>query len=231
MKLNNILFLVVIRLQDKDMNSIANKIEALGVVPVLVVERVADALPLAEALLAGGLPIAEVTMRTEAAPEAIKAMSSLDGLLVGAGTVLSSEQVEKAVAAGATFVVSPGLDAGVVAKAKELKIPLFAGVATASEVQKAWNLGLRTVKFFPANIAGGAKAIKALSSVFRDMSFMPTGGVSLDNLQEYLSLPAVIACGGSWIAPASLLKQGNYAEISKLAAQAVVAAKLIRGEK
>lgn len=213
------------------MQNIADVAQSLGVVPVLVVDRVEDAKPLAEALLAGGMPLAEVTLRTAAALDAIKAMSEVEGVLVGAGTVLCAEHVEQAIAAGATFIVSPGLDEGVVAAAKKHGVPVFAGAVTAGEIQKAWNLGLRTVKFFPAGIAGGAKALKGLSSVFRDMTFMPTGGVSMDNLEDYLGVKAVIACGGSWIAPEALVAEGNFEEITKRAADAIAAAQAIKGSK
>lgn len=210
------------------MQNVLIEAERLGVVPVLVIDRAADAAPLGAALLAGGMTLAEVTMRTEAAPDAIRAMSKIDGLLVGAGTVLSAAQADEAVAAGAAFIVSPGLDEGVLAAAEKHGVQALPGTMTATEVQRAWNLGLRTVKFFPAGIAGGPKAIKALGSVFRDMRFMPTGGVSMDNLEEYLGLPAVIACGGSWIAPAGLVKEGRFDEITARAAEAVAAARSIR---
>ena len=213
------------------MENIADVARSLGVVPVLVLDRVEDAKPLAKALLAGGMPLAEVTLRTSAALDAIREMSEVDGILVGAGTVLCAEHVDQAVAAGATFIVSPGLDEGVVAAANKHGVPVFAGAVTAGEIQKAWNLGLRTVKFFPAGIAGGVKALKGMSSVFRDMTFMPTGGVSMDNLEDYLGLPAVIACGGSWIAPEALVAEGKFDEITTRAAEAVAAAKLIIGTK
>ena len=212
------------------MNDIIRQIDALGVVPVLVIDRVEDAVPLGEALIKGGMPVAEVTMRTPAALDAIRAMSTLDGILVGAGTVLSADHVDQAVAAGAAFIVSPGLDAGVVDAARRHSVSVIPGIMTASEIQKAYNMGLKLVKFFPANIAGGAAALKGFSAVFTDMRFMPTGGVTTDNLAEYLTLPSVQACGGSWIAPASLLQSGNYDEISARAAKAVAAAKEIKGE-
>lgn len=230
MKLNNIRSLAATKLQDKrnNMNHIIEKIRELGVIPVLVIDKADDAAPLAHALLRGGMTIAEVTLRTPAALDAIRTMATVDGLLVGAGTVLCADQARAALAAGAAFLVSPGLDDGVIDVARAADIPLLAGIATATEAQRAWNAGLRAVKYFPAEIAGGAPAVKAFSAVFRDLGFMPTGGVSLNNLEDYLKIPAVIACGGSWIAPESLVKAGKFDEISDRAAQAIEAVQRIR---
>lgn len=198
-----------------------------GVVPVIVIENAYDAAPLARALVAGGLPVIEITMRTAAAPEAIRAIAdAVPEAEVGAGTVLNADQAKLAAESGASFVVSPGLHPPMVAACRDLNMPLFPGVATASEVQAAWNMGLRTLKFFPAGLAGGVPMLKALCSVFRDITFMPTGGVSVANLAEYLAVPCVIACGGSWLAPASKIADGDFDAITGLAhdARQIVAA-------
>lgn len=205
-------------------------LEKNPIVPVVVIEDAEKAVPVAKALVAGGLSIIEVTMRTAAAPEAIAAIAAeVPDAHIGAGTVLSAEQAHSIVAAGAQFIVSPGLHEDVVAAAKELDVPIIPGIATASEAQRAWNLGLRELKFFPAGQAGGVAMLKALSSVFRDVSFMPTGGVSTSNLQDYLSNPAVLACGGSWLTPSAAIENGDYEEITRLAAEAVAIAKEVRG--
>jgi 2-dehydro-3-deoxyphosphogluconate aldolase/(4S)-4-hydroxy-2-oxoglutarate aldolase len=148
---------------------------------------------------------------------------------MGAGTVLSTEHAHSALDAGARFIVSPGLSEDVVRVASDAGLPVFPGVATATELQRAWNLGLRIVKFFPAGQAGGVAMIKALASVFRDVRFMPTGGVSASNLADYLTVPAVIACGGSWLTPKEAIAAGDYRAVTELAAQAVAIAAKTRG--
>jgi 2-dehydro-3-deoxyphosphogluconate aldolase/(4S)-4-hydroxy-2-oxoglutarate aldolase len=209
------------------MNSL---LEDAPVVPVVVIEDAAKAVPIAKALVAGGLSVIEITMRTAAAPDAIAAIAAqVPEALVGAGTVLSAQQANDIVAAGAKFVVSPGLHVDVLEAANNLDVPIFPGVATATELQQAWNLGLRTLKFFPAGQAGGIPMIKALASVFRDVVFMPTGGVSPKNLHEYLEVPAVVACGGSWLTPADAIEKGDYDRITGLAAEAVAIAKTVKG--
>jgi 2-dehydro-3-deoxyphosphogluconate aldolase/(4S)-4-hydroxy-2-oxoglutarate aldolase len=206
-------------------------LEEYPVVPVVVIEDPAKAVALARALVAGGLPIIEVTMRTAAAAEAISAIGAeVPDAIVGAGTVLSATHARTIVAAGARFIVSPGLHDDVVKAAKELSVPVIPGVATASEAQHAWNLGLRILKFFPAAQAGGVSMIKALAAVFRDVQFMPTGGISPSNLREYLEVPAVLACGGSWLTPADAIQGGRFDRITELAAEAVAIAKEVRGE-
>jgi len=206
------------------------QLEKYPVIPVVVIEDASKAVPVAQALAAGGLPIVEVTMRTAAAADAIAAMSAeVPDALVGAGTVLSAEQARAIVAAGAKFIVSPGLHDDVVSAASELSVPVIPGVATATEAQHAWNLGLRILKFFPAGQAGGIGMIKALAAVFRDVQFMPTGGVSAGNLRDYLEVPAVLACGGSWLTPADAIESGDFNRITKLAAEAVEIAKKVRG--
>jgi 2-dehydro-3-deoxyphosphogluconate aldolase/(4S)-4-hydroxy-2-oxoglutarate aldolase len=206
-------------------------LEEYPVVPVVVIEDPAKAVALARALVAGGLPIIEVTMRTAAAADAISAIcAAVPDAIVGAGTVLSSTHARTIVAAGARFIVSPGLHDDVVKAAKELSVPVIPGVATASEAQHAWNLGLRILKFFPAAQAGGVSMIKALAAVFRDVQFMPTGGISPSNLREYLEVPAVLACGGSWLTPAEAIQGGRFDRITELAAEAAAIAKEVRGK-
>ena len=205
-------------------------LEKAPVVPVVVIDDASNAVPLAKALVRGGLPVIEVTMRTAAAADAIAAIASdVPEALVGAGTVLSGDQARTIVSAGARFIVSPGIHDDVVAAANELSVPVIPGVATATEAQYAWNLGLRILKFFPAGQAGGTAMIKALSAVFRDCEFMPTGGVSAKNLHEYLGIPSVLACGGSWLTPADAIADGDFQRITDLAAEAVEIAEKSRG--
>ncbi|MGI9272747.1 MAG: bifunctional 4-hydroxy-2-oxoglutarate aldolase/2-dehydro-3-deoxy-phosphogluconate aldolase [Woeseiaceae bacterium] len=207
-----------------------NILESVPVVPVVVIDDANKAVPVAQALVAGGLPVIEVTMRTAAAPEAIAAIAEqVPEAIVGAGTVLSTQQATDIVAAGAKFIVSPGLHEDVVTVANALNVPIFPGVATATELQQAWNLGLRVLKFFPAQQAGGIPMIKALASVFRDVMFMPTGGVSPANLHEYLEEPAVLACGGSWLTPAAAIADGDFDRIATLASEALALAMKVRG--
>lgn len=205
-------------------------LEKAPVVPVVVIDDASKAVPLAQALVDGGLPVIEVTMRTAAAADAIAAIAAgVPGAVVGAGTVLSGEHAQTIAAAGARFIVSPGLHEDVVSVSKGLSLPVIPGVATATEAQQAWNMGLRMLKFFPAGQAGGTAMLKALSAVFRDVVFMPTGGVSAKNLGEYLALPSVIACGGSWLTPADAIENGDFQRITDLAAEAVRIAAAARG--
>lgn len=190
------------------------------VVPVLIVDRLADAAPLGRALVAGGLPALEVTLRTPAALDAIRDMSTIEGGVVGAGTILDPAQARDAVAAGAKFLVSPGATPAVLDAAIELGVPLLPGVATASEAMMAREKGYRLLKFFPAGPAGGPTYLKALASPLADVQFCPTGGVSLQNAKEYLSLPNVICVGGSWVAPADAVAAGDFARIETLAREA-----------
>ena len=200
------------------------------VVPVVVIEDAEKAVPVARALVAGGLPVIEITLRTATAIDAIRAIvAEVPDAIVGAGTVLSAEHADNAVAAGARFIVSPGLHEPVVAAASRLGVPIFPGVSTATEAQQAWNLGLRVLKFFPAGLSGGVPMLKAFAAVFGDLSFMPTGGVSAKNLHEYLALPSVIACGGSWLTPAAAIEAGDYEQITALASEALQIARKIRG--
>jgi len=203
---------------------------AVRILPVVVLADAKAAEPLADALLAGGLPCAEVTFRTEAAAEAIEIMARRTELLVGAGTVVSPVQVDRAVDAGARFIVSPGFGPAVVRRCAEREVPVFPGVATATEIQLALDAGLRTVKFFPAQQLGGAAMVKALAAPFRDVRFVPTGGVTTANLADYLSLPAVLAVGGTWMVAPDLLSAGDWAEVSRRAAAAVAAAAGVTGK-
>ncbi|HEY8664516.1 MAG TPA: bifunctional 4-hydroxy-2-oxoglutarate aldolase/2-dehydro-3-deoxy-phosphogluconate aldolase [Propionibacteriaceae bacterium] len=197
------------------------------IVPVVVLHDAKDAEPLGRALIAAGLPVAEVTFRTAAAVESIRAMSAVEGLIVGAGTVLNPAQVEQALEAGASFIVSPGLRRDVVLAAQAAGIPVLPGAVTPSEIMAAQELGLDTVKFFPANVYGGAAAIKALSAPFGSMRFVPTGGVSVSNLFDYLSLGCVPAVGGSWMVPVDAIREGAFAHVSELCVAAVAAAAAI----
>jgi 2-dehydro-3-deoxyphosphogluconate aldolase / (4S)-4-hydroxy-2-oxoglutarate aldolase len=205
---------------------IEERLATTGVVPLVQADDPEAALRTSEALLAGGLSIIEVVLRTDDALNCLKAVSeSLPEATVGAGTVLTKAQAEAAVAAGAAFIVSPGLDDGVVEVANAHGLPVFPGIATASELQHAFNLGLRVVKFFPAGVCGGVAMIRALSSAFREMKFMPTGGVSAENLADYLAVPSVIACGGSWLTPKDAIRNRDYGRIRSLATEAVAIAR------
>jgi 2-dehydro-3-deoxyphosphogluconate aldolase/(4S)-4-hydroxy-2-oxoglutarate aldolase len=204
------------------MSGIFEEIGDLGIVPVIAIESAESALPLAQALINGGLPCAEITFRTSAALESIRAISSrFPEMLLGAGTVLSAEQADKAVEAGARFIVSPGLNAKVVSHCVSKGIPVIPGVATPSDVEAAIELGLSIVKFFPAEAAGGARMIKAMAAPYTQMRFLPTGGVTPENLLEYLSFDKVLACGGSWMATKELISAGAFGRIESLAREAV----------
>jgi len=192
------------------------------VVPLIQADDPAVAVKTAEALAKGGLAVAEVVFRTDRALECLRAVADeLPDVIAGAGTVLSEAQANAALDNGAKFIVSPGFDDGVVGVAKERGVPVYPGIMTPSEVQRAFNAGLDTVKFFPP-------AIKALASVFRTMKFMPTGGVSAANLGEFLAVPSILACGGSWLTPAADIAAGNYDAVTALAAEAVEIASAAR---
>lgn len=201
---------------------ILTEISNIGIVPVVALDEAQKAAPLAKALTDGGLPCAEVTFRTDAAEESIRQMSlSHPDMLLGAGTVLTASQADRAAAAGAKFIVSPGLNEDVVKHCQKINIPVIPGVATPSEVEKALSLGLSALKFFPAQAAGGLPMIKAMSAPYGGVRFMPTGGVNPKNLNEYLGFKKVFACGGSWMVSKELLNEGNFAEITRLTKQAV----------
>ncbi len=214
-------------------STLQEAIQTVPVIPVIVLQRVADAVPVAEALVAGGISIFEVTMRTEAALPAIEQISArFPDALTGAGTVLNRAQAQQAIDAGAQFFVSPGFDEETVEFAKTANIPIIPGVATASEVMRARNLGLRVLKFFPAGAAGGIPVLKALASVFADVQFVPTGGVTASNLADYLSVPNVVACGGSWLTAGKLVSAGRFDEITRLAIEArSIASRLQEGNE
>lgn len=190
------------------------------VVPVLTAESAEDAERACEAMLAGGLTSVEITFRTDAAVEAIRRASRLDGLLVGAGTVLSESQLDAAVEAGARFAVAPSTNDAVVHAAQRAGVTFIPGAATPTEVEHAHALGCGVVKIFPASLVGGPAFIKAVSAVFPDVRFVPTGGVNIDNLDDYLALPSVLACGGTWICEPSLMREGRFDEIERRAREA-----------
>ncbi|MFR7912584.1 bifunctional 4-hydroxy-2-oxoglutarate aldolase/2-dehydro-3-deoxy-phosphogluconate aldolase [Eubacterium ramulus] len=203
------------------MEDITESFEKLGVVPVVVLEDAKDAVPLATALVKGGLPCAEVTFRTEAAEESIRLMmEQFPKMLVGAGTVLAVEQVDAAVRAGAKFIVSPGFDAEIVDYCIKNEIPVFPGCITPSEVAQAVKRGLKVVKFFPAEPAGGISMIKAVAAPYVGLKFMPTGGINAKNLEDYLSSDKIICCGGSWMVKGDLVKAGEFDKIRELTAEA-----------
>jgi len=190
------------------------------VVPVLTAESAEDAERVCRAILAGGLASVEITFRTAAAAEAIRRAVRLEGLEVGAGTVLSTSQLDAAIDAGATFAVAPSTDSTVVRAAKAAGIEFVPGAATPTEIGQAQALGCRVVKLFPAALIGGPAFIKAMSPVFPDLRFVPTGGVNLDNLAEYLRLPSVAACGGTWICEPALIRDGRFDEVERRAREA-----------
>ena len=200
---------------------IAEKFQKVGVVPVVVLEDAKDAVPLAEALVEGGLPCAEVTFRTEAAEESIRLMTEqFPDMLVGAGTVLTKEQVDAAAKAGAKFIVSPGFDPEIVDYCLKKGIPVYPGCVSPSEVAQAVKRGLKVVKFFPAEPAGGLPMIKAMAAPYAGLKFMPTGGINAKNLEEYLSCDKIICCGGSWMVKGDLVKAGEFEKIKELTAEA-----------
>lgn len=205
-----------------DYNELIGHLETHRIVPVVKLDRVEDAVPLGQALMEGGLPVAEVTFRTEAAEESIRRMShEFPEMLIGAGTVINTDQAERAVRAGARFLVSPGISDELAQWASGHQIPLLPGVCTPSEIMKALSYGMTILKFFPAAQYGGLPTIKALAGPFPQVRFMPTGGVSAANICEYLKDPRVIACGGSWMVKDALIREGNFEEITRLTAEAV----------
>lgn len=205
--------------------TITDSMRASRIVPLIQSDDPETAVRVAEALIEAGLSVLEVVLRTEEALNCLEAIvTEFPDAHVGAGTVLSAGQASEVIERGASFIVSPGLDEASVYVAQSERIPIYPGVATPTELQRAWNLDLRVVKFFPAALYGGAAAIKALASVFRDVAFMPTGGVSAKNLQEYLAVPAVLACGGSWLTPIDAIATGSFQRITDLAGEAMASA-------
>ncbi|MEG1946704.1 MAG: bifunctional 4-hydroxy-2-oxoglutarate aldolase/2-dehydro-3-deoxy-phosphogluconate aldolase [Lachnospiraceae bacterium] len=204
------------------MYKVLEEIQKLGIVPVVVLDHAKDAKPLAKALCAGGLPCAEVTFRTTAAEESIEIMvENFPDMLIGAGTVLTIEQVDRAVHAGAKFIVSPGLNPEVVTYCIEKNIPITPGTANPSDIETALSLGLEVVKFFPAEAAGGLKMIQAMAAPYTNVKFMPTGGINAKNINDYLAFDKIIACGGSWMVNVDLIKAGKFDEIENLTREAV----------
>jgi 2-dehydro-3-deoxyphosphogluconate aldolase/(4S)-4-hydroxy-2-oxoglutarate aldolase len=211
------------------MNKIIEELAKMLVVPVVVIDDVNDAEKLADSLMRGGLPCAEVTFRTLAAEQSIRIMTEkYPEMIVGAGTVLTLEQVDKAVAAGAKFIVSPGFDPEIVDYCMEKEIPVLPGIVTPSEAAQAVKRGLEVVKFFPAEQFGGIATIKALAAPYTGLKFMPTGGVSVNNLKDYLSFDRVICCGGSWMVKGNMIKAGEFDKIANMTREAVELAKSIR---
>lgn len=211
-------------------DTIETRLSAAPVVPLVQADDPETAIATTRALVAGGLTVVEVVLRTPAAVECLReVVKAVPEAIVGAGTVLGEAQAQAVIEAGAAFIVSPGLYEPVVRLAQSAGLPVFPGVSTASEAQQAWNMGLRSMKFFPASLAGGPAMLKALGSVFKDVSFMPTGGISAANLPDYLALQSVLACGGSWLTPAASVAAGDFDSITALASRAVVIAKQTRG--
>ena len=212
------------------MNEVLMKIGQMGIVPVVVLNDVNKAVPLAQSLRNGGLPRAEVTFRTEAAQQCIAEISkNFPQMFVGAGTVLTTEQVDRAVDAGAKFIVSPGFNPKVVEYCIKKGYPVTPGIMTPTELEMALEFGLDVVKFFPAENAGGLKMIKAMAAPYTKMKFMPTGGINPQNVREYLQCDKILACGGSWMVKGDLINSGNFAEIEKLTKEASQIVKEIRG--
>ena len=201
------------------------KLREMGIVPVVKIDDAAQALPLADALIAGGLPCAEITFRTDAAADAIRQIrENRPDMLVGAGTVLTLEQLEKAVEAGSQFIVSPGMNPEIVKAAQVKGLPIYPGCATPTEVEAAMALGLRTVKFFPAEAAGGTAMLSSLAAPYSQIKFMPTGGVNAANVKEYIDAPFIHAVGGSWVCPKADIAAGNFEKITALCKEARAAA-------
>ena len=212
--------------------SIVDMLGKAGIVPVIVIEDEAQAVPLAKALVKGGLPVLEVTFRTKAAAGAIAAIRrEVPDAIVGAGTLLTVEQLRAAKAAGAAFGVAPGFDPAIIAEAKAAELPFCPGIATASELSQALTAGCEMVKFFPAEAAGGVKMIKNLLGAFRftGVRFMPTGGVKPENVGDYLAVPEIVCCGGTWLVPRDALAAGGFATIEALAAEASALVKRLPG--
>lgn len=212
------------------MNETLKQIGTTGIVPVVVLNKVSDAEPLAQSLIAGGLPCAEVTFRTDAAEESIRAIAKkFPDMFVGAGTVLTTEQVDRAIGAGAKFIVSPGLNPKVVEYCLKKGYPITPGIMTPTELEVALGFGLDVVKFFPAENAGGLKMIKAMSAPYTMMKFMPTGGINASNVRDYLACDKILACGGSWMVKGDLINTGRFDEIERLTREAADIVKEIRG--
>lgn len=211
------------------MEKMLKQIEELGIIPVIKIDRVEDAVPLAKALVEGGIPCAEITFRTAAAADAIAAMSkAYPEMLIGAGTVLTCEQADTAIKCGAKFIVSPGTNPITVKHCIEKGYPIMPGVCTPSEIETCLSFGLSHIKFFPAEASGGVKMVKALSAPYTQVRFMATGGININNVKDYFDCKAIFACGGSWMVPDALIKEGKFDEIKALVKEAVELLKEIR---
>ena len=201
----------------------------IGIIPVVVLNDTKDALPLGECLMEGGLPCAEVTFRTAAAEESIRQMAKkFPDMIVGAGTVLTTEQADRAIDAGAKFIVSPGFNPKVTESVLKKGMPMTPGVCTPTEIEAAMSLGLDVLKFFPAEPSGGLKMIKAVCAAYVNLQIMPTGGISPENVRDYLKYDRIVACGGSWMVSGSLIKEGKFGEIKNLVREAADIVKEIR---
>ena len=212
------------------MTEMMKKLGKLGIVPVVVLNSADDALPLAEALVRGGLPCAEVTFRTAAAEESIRRMAkAFPDMIIGAGTVLTCDQADRAIDAGAKFIVSPGFNPKVTEYVLKKGVPMTPGICTPTEIEAALQFDLDVLKFFPAEPSGGLKMIKALAAPYVGVNFMPTGGISAANVREYLAYDRIVACGGSWMVSGSLVKEGKFDEIENLVREAADIVKEIRG--
>jgi len=210
--------------------NIFNELNQIGIVPVVVLDNADQAVPLAKALVAGGIPCMEITFRTAAGEECIRRVSAeCPQVLIGAGTVLTTEQVDRAIDAGATFIVSPGLNPVVVEHCIKRGVPIVPGCATPSDMELAMHLGLEVVKFFPAEQAGGLPYIKAVAAPYTNLRFMPTGGINAENLPKYAAFDKIIACGGSWMVAKDLVNAGNFDEITRLSREAVAIVAGARG--
>ena len=203
------------------MNPILEQFEKMGVIPVVAIQDAQDAMQLADTLMEGGLPCAEITFRTAAAIDAMRIMADRKDILVGAGTVLKVDQVKAAVDVGAKFMVSPGFNPKVVAYCVENDITITPGISTPSDIEAALEFGLEVLKFFPAGAFGGLKTLKAMSGPYTTVRFIPTGGVSPQNLTDYLSFNKVLACGGTWVAKSALISEGKFDQILANAKEAV----------
>ena len=211
---------------------VIDRLKGFGVVPVVAIKNAQDSVPLAESLIEGGLPCAEITFRTDAAEESIRTIAErFPEMAVAAGTVLSAEQADRAVSAGASLIVSPGFNPSVVEHCLKQGYPVVPGIVTPSEIELALSYGLKYLKFFPAEAAGGIKMIKAMSAPYSDVRFMPTGGISPDNLESYISFDKVFACGGSWMVKGSMIGDGRFYEIKRLTLDAVGIVKRLRGQE
>ncbi|MBR1606407.1 MAG: bifunctional 4-hydroxy-2-oxoglutarate aldolase/2-dehydro-3-deoxy-phosphogluconate aldolase [Clostridia bacterium] len=212
------------------MTEMMKKLQKLGIVPVVVLNDAKDALPLAERLVNGGLPCAEVTFRTAAAEESIRQMAkAYPDMIIGAGTMLTCEQADRAIDAGAKFIVSPGFNPKVTEYVLKRGVPMTPGVCTPTEIEAALQFDLDVLKFFPAEPSGGLKMIKALCAPYVGLNFMPTGGINADNVRDYLKYERIVACGGSWMVSGSLVKEGKFDEIENMVREAAAIVKEIRG--